>query len=88
MSSVATVLMALMCLVASSMPRRHLIESVTKLLEKNLQLLLDCFSPGIGIKNPQFSEIKLFHRISQFPMELDKVVFYHPYFSLSILMNY
>ena len=52
------------------------------------QPLLDCFSPGIGIKNPQFSGIKLFQRISQFLMELDKVVFYHPYFSLFILMNY
>ena len=76
------------------MPRRHLIESVTSsylasYLRKIFHLLLlDCFTPGIGIKNPQFSGIKAFQRISQFLMELDKVVFYHPYFLLSMLINY
>ena len=59
-------LMALMCLDASLMPRRHSIESVTSsylasyLRKISHQLLLDCFSPGIGIKNPQFSGIKHF----------------------------
>ena len=47
------------------MPRRHSIESVTShylvsYLRKTFhQLLLDCFSPGIGIKTPQFSGIKV-----------------------------
>ena len=73
------------------MPQRHSIESVTSsylasyLRKISHQPLLDCFSPG---KNPQFSGIKLFQRISQFLMVLDKVVFYHQYFSLFILMNY
>ena len=70
MSSVATVLMALMCLDASSMPRRHSIESVSSsylasyLRKISHQLLLDFFSPGIGIKNPQFFGIKLSENFS------------------------
>ena len=51
-------------------------------------LLLGCSFPGIGTKNPQFSGTKLFHSLSQFLMELDMVAFYHPYFSLSILIYY
>ena len=34
-------------------------------------------------QNPQFSSTKLFQSFSQFLMELDKVVFYHPYSLLS-----
>ena len=57
--------MALVCLDVSLMPQRHLIVSVTSsylasYLRKIFhQLLLDCFSHGIRIKNSQFSGIKL-----------------------------
>jgi len=85
--------MALMCLDAL-MPRKHLIETViltylASFLRKIFHLLLlGCFFPSMGFKNPQFSGTKLFQSLSQFLMKLDKVAFYHPYFSLSILINY
>ena len=57
----------------------------SKLLEKNLpptviRLLFSWY------RDQKFS-IKLFQRISQFLMELDKAVFYHPYFSLFELLT-
>ena len=64
------------------------IESVTSsylasyLRKISHQLLLDCFSSGIGSKSSLLWNKTLSARISQFLMELYKAVFYHPYFSL------
>ena len=61
----------------------------SKLLEKDLPpIIISMFFSWYRDQNPQFSGTKLLQSFSQFLMELDKVVSYHPYFLLSILINY
>ena len=94
MSLVVTVSRALVFSDASLMPQRRLIELVissylTGYWRKiSLRPLSDCFSPGTKIKSPVYSGIKPFPRNFQFQMVLDRGVFYHPSYLLSILMSY
>ena len=91
MSPVATVLMALVSVFGCFLDASKAFDGVShlklfsKLLEKNLppaiiRLLFSWY------RDQKFS-IKLFQRISQFLIELDKAVFYHPYFSLFELLT-